>query len=130
MLTASRSIVADQAALVAGMEDSAEIEQALASIASWRKRLDTENDAHAVVAELIKQVQLTATGLKVTLNLPLVASGIETKRVISFSHFVPLKMRRRGVELRLILNGQANNTSESTQPCSKRWRGRAGGSRR
>jgi hypothetical protein len=107
VLTASRSILADQAALLAGIEDSAEIEQALTSIASWRKRLSTENDAHTLMAELVKQVQLTATGVKVTLNVPLVASGTETKRVISVSHFVPLKMRRRGVELRLILNGES-----------------------
>jgi DNA invertase Pin-like site-specific DNA recombinase len=107
VLIASRSILADQAGVVAGLQDSAEVEQALASVASWRKRLDIENEAGTTLAELIRQVQLTGNGLRVTLNVPLVAGSTESKSVISLSHFVPLTMRRRGVELRLILDGQA-----------------------
>ena len=68
----------------------------------------TESEARAALAELIKHVQLTQTGLRVTVNLPVVSGGAGPGDVISLSHFVPMTMRRRGVELRLILNGRAD----------------------
>jgi hypothetical protein len=57
---------------------------------------------------LIKQVQLTQTGLRVTINLPAVSVGAGPRDGIALSHFLPMTMRRRGVELRLILDGRAD----------------------
>jgi hypothetical protein len=70
--------------------------------------LRNESEARAALGELIKQVQLTQTGLRVTVNLPVVSVGAGPSDDISLSHFVPMKMRRRGVELRLILDGRAD----------------------
>jgi site-specific DNA recombinase len=112
VLTAARSILADQAALVLGMQDSSEdaenVEQILGVASNWSERLRTESEARAALEELIKQVQLTQTGLRVTVNLPVVSVGAGPSDDISLSHFVPMKMRRRGVELRLILDGRTD----------------------
>jgi hypothetical protein len=67
VLGALRSILADQAGLVAGSEDSAEVEQILGIASNWRERLDTESEAGNALVQLIKRVQLTGTGLKVTM---------------------------------------------------------------
>jgi site-specific DNA recombinase len=112
VLTAVRSILADQAALVVGIQDSSEdtenVEQILGIASNWSERLRDESAAPAALAELIKQVQLTQTGLRVTVNLPVVSVGAGPGDGISLSHFVPMTMRRRGVELRLILDGRAD----------------------
>ena len=68
----------------------------------------TASEARAALAELIKHVQLTQTGLRVTVKLPVVSGGAGPRDGISLSHFVPMTMRRRGVELRLILDGRGD----------------------
>jgi hypothetical protein len=72
--------MADQAALMAGLQDLAEDgdpEQILAIASDWRQRLSIEGEALPALAELIKQVQLTLSGLRLTLNLPIVTVGAE-----------------------------------------------------
>jgi site-specific DNA recombinase len=112
VLTAARSILADQAALVLGIQDSSEaaenVEQILGIALNWSERLRNESEARAALDELIKQVQLTQTGLRVTINMPVVSVGAGPSDGIALSHFVPMTMRRRGVELRLILDGRAD----------------------
>jgi len=111
-LAAARSILADRAALVLGMQDSSEdaenIEQILGIASKWIERLRTEGEAFGALGELIKQIQLTEAGLRVTVNLPIVSVGAGPSDAISVSHFVPMRLRRRGVELRLILDGRAD----------------------
>ena len=107
VITALRSILADQAGLVGDIEDPAEVEQILRIVTTWRERLDIENEAGAALAELIEQVQLTGSGLRLTIKIPAVSGGAGTGTDLLRSHFVPMTMRRRGVELRLILAGQA-----------------------
>lgn len=53
-------------------------------------------------------MQLTDAGLRVTINIAMVAAGTQVKEAIALSHFVPMTMKRRGVELRLILDGRAD----------------------
>jgi hypothetical protein len=109
VLTAVRSILADQAALVDGIEDSSagneKVEQVLGIASTWRKRLSDENEAQAALGELVKQVQLSGSGLRLLLNIPPVSVDAALSKAISLSHFVPMTIRRRGVELRLILEG-------------------------
>jgi site-specific DNA recombinase len=103
VLLALRSILADQARLVSAVEDSADVEQVLRLASSWRERLDSENEASAALADLVEQVQLTETGLRVAVKL-----GAEAGASDMQSHFVPMTIRRRGVEMRLILEGKAD----------------------
>ena len=116
VLTAARSILADQAALVVGIQDSSEdtenVEQILGIASNWSERLRTESEARAALGELIKHVQLTQTRLRVTVNLPVVSGGAGPADGISLSHFVPMTMRRRGVELRLILDGHTGGRQQ------------------
>jgi site-specific DNA recombinase len=116
VLFAARAILADPAALVAGMQDSSEavenIERILEAAANLHEQLSTESAAAETLGELVKQVQLTESGLRVTLNLPVVALGTGPSDSISLSHFVPMTMRRRGAELRLILD---HHTDEPLQ---------------
>jgi site-specific DNA recombinase len=112
VLVAARSILADQAALVLGIQDSSEdvenVEQILGVASNWRERLGDEGEAPAALAELIKEVQLTESGLRITVSITVGSIGAGQSDGISLSHFVPMTIRRRGVELRLILDGKTD----------------------
>jgi site-specific DNA recombinase len=112
VLRAVRAILANPAALVAGMQDSAEAAENVELIpeiaANWRERLSTEGEAPAVLGDLIQQVQLSKSGLRVTISIPLVGLGTGPSDSIALSHFVPMTMKRRGIELRLILESGVN----------------------
>ena len=112
VLSAARSILADQTALVAALGDSSEdaenLEQILAAAADWRQRLRTDGEALPALVDLIKQVQLTGAGLRVTVKLPIGLAASQLQGGVALSHFVPMRMRRRGVELRLILDARAD----------------------
>ena len=107
---------------MAGLQDSAgdaDLEQILGVASDWRQRLSTEDEALPALAELIKQVQLTSSGLRLTVNLPVVKVGAVPGAQIALSHFVPMKMRRRAVELRLIVDGKAEESREVDQALVK-----------
>ena len=109
VLAAARLILADQAALVASInnapESAGDVERMLAAAANWREQLGRKDEARGALAELIQRVQLAEAGLRVTLNVPAASTGAGQGGGISLSHFVPMTMKRRGVELRLILDG-------------------------
>ena len=116
VLAAARSILADQAAVALGIQDSTKdaenVEQILRSASKWSEQLGTEGEALGALGELIKQVQLTESGFRVTINLPVARAGTEPGGIVALSHFVPMRMRRRGVELRLILDGHVHRPSQ------------------
>jgi hypothetical protein len=55
-------------------------------------------------------------------------AGVRTGSMIGLTRFVPLAMKRRGVETGLCLPRVTNLRAGSTRPCSKLWRGRGCGS--
>jgi hypothetical protein len=101
--------LADQAALVVGIEDNCagieRIEQVLGIASNWSKRLSNEHEVQAALGELVRQVQLSGSGLRLLLNMPPGSVDGTLSEAVSLSHFVPMTIRRRGVELRLILEG-------------------------
>jgi site-specific DNA recombinase len=112
VVTAVRSILADQAGLAVNIQDSDEgtenLERILRTASDWRERLYTETEGLNTLGELIKQVQLTESGLRVTINLPIVSVGSQASESISLSHFVPMTIKRRGAGLRLVLGSGAD----------------------
>jgi site-specific DNA recombinase len=57
---------------------------------------------------LIASVQLTDMGIRIALKVPMPPSSEEqpSASVLRLSHFVRMKVKRRGVEMRVILDGQ------------------------
>jgi site-specific DNA recombinase len=54
---------------------------------------------------LVDKVELIASGIRVSFQVPLpVGAGESTGKILRASHFAPIKLKRRGVELRLILD--------------------------
>jgi len=109
---AARSILDDKAAIlealqVAGIGD-ADINQVFTLVAVWRERLLAERERSTALVELVEKVVLTDEGIRLGLNIHVLRSGQDgaaLRKVLQLVRFVPLKVKRRGVELRLIING-------------------------
>ena len=109
---AVRSILDDKAAIleavqVPGMAD-ANINEVLTLVADWRERLLADRERSTALVELVEKVVLTDEGVRLGLNMSIPCGGSSSdsrcKRLHLF-RFVPLKVKRRGVEMRLIING-------------------------
>lgn len=64
----------------------------------WAKRIEGDPGSQAVAA-IIDRVDLKSDGFHVAIQLPLEASHLKLTR------FVPMQMKRRGVELKMIMHG-------------------------
>ena len=109
---AARSILDDKPAILdalqgAGMGDT-DLNQVFTLAAEWRERLLSEMDRSTALVELVEKAILTDEGIRLGLNIPVPCSGpggAPLRRVLHLVRFVPLKVKRRGVEMRLIING-------------------------
>jgi site-specific DNA recombinase len=109
---AARSILDDKAAIlealqVAGMGD-ADINLVFKLMAEWRERLQAERERSIALVELVEKAVLTDEGIRLGLKIPVPSRGPENiplHKVHQLFRFVPLKVKRRGVEMRLIIDG-------------------------
>jgi len=76
--------------------------------AAWMKRLQSEVEAGAALNALVDRVELTDTGIRVSLRLP--NSITEEQRganatALTITRVFPMQIRRRGFEMRLVIQG-------------------------
>jgi hypothetical protein len=74
---------------------------------------------------------MTESGLRVTVNIPVASVGAGLRDGIAVSHFAPMTMKRRAVELRLIVDGKADEQPRidpallkalaRARCCSRKW---------
>ena len=111
VIAAVRSIVHDKAAVLAAVHETesefTSTERILSLLSTWGERLQSENEAGNAVAELLSSVQLSDQGMRFVLNLPFSMKGNEVGSDSAFrlSHFIPVRVQRRGVEMRIIIRG-------------------------
>jgi site-specific DNA recombinase len=106
---AARSILDDKAAIlealqVAGMGE-VDINPIFTLTAEWRERLLTERERSVALVELVEKAVLTDEGIRLGLKLSVPSAGPGSASLFPLFRFVPLKVKRRGVEMRLIING-------------------------
>jgi hypothetical protein len=121
---AARSILDDQRTVVAAIEeaalDSSRLGPFLKSAAAWSERLQSEQDN--ALSALIDRVDLDQEGMRLSLKLPSsnAASGAaDGSGQLSIKRRVSMQIRRRGVELRLVINGGARASSKTDQSLLK-----------
>jgi hypothetical protein len=117
---AAQSILDDQQTLVAAIEeaafDSSRLAPFLKSAAVWSARLQSEQDN--ALSALIDRVDLDQDGMRLSLRLPSSNAGSgapDGSSHLPIKRRVPMQLRRRGVELRLIINGGARACSKADQ---------------
>jgi site-specific DNA recombinase len=94
--------------------DSSRIAQFLKSAATWSTRLQFEQDN--ALSSLIDRVDLGHDGMRLSIKLPLSNTGApDGSGHLSIKRHVPMQIRRRGVELRLVVNGGARASCKTDQ---------------
>ena len=85
--------------------DSPDLRAALESASRLHDRLQHDSDAAACLVGLVGRVELSGDGISLTLGIeiPCSRAGVRTSSILNLSRFVPLKMKRRGVETRVIM---------------------------
>jgi len=110
--------LADRANLAAALESAGLAPRAIAtaieSADHWQHRLRSETERGAAIAMLIKRVALRSDSLRLVLSLaPLITldpTKVDAESLIVTRDF-PLQIRRRGVEIRLVIEGAADAAS-------------------
>jgi site-specific DNA recombinase len=98
-------------ALEASGVDPNRLPSVLKSAHVWRERLASRSETGSALGELVDQAQLSRESLHLSLKLPLALSEpseIASAVSLSLSRLVPMHKKRRGVEMRIVLEGDAN----------------------
>jgi site-specific DNA recombinase len=109
---AAQGVLADRDALACAVEeagiDANRLVGAFNSAQEWIERLRPQ--AASALPQLIARVELSTTGIKLSLKLPIgsneASDGLPPSH-ITLSRFVPMTLRRRGVEMRMVLEGDS-----------------------
>ncbi len=109
---AACKILSDQAAIAAAAQAIGLAENRLPSMfsvaAEWRKRLQSEVAAGAALTTLVDRIDLIDTGIRLTLKLPMQSRDgqpAESAIHLMITRVAPMQIKRRGVEMRLIIKG-------------------------
>jgi hypothetical protein len=108
---AARHILSDRAGLLEALDqsgtDSPDVRATLESVSNLLRRLQSESDAAECLVELIGGAELRADGISIILKIevPCSRAGVRNSSILNLSRFVPLRMKRRGVETRVIAEG-------------------------
>ncbi len=73
---------------------------------SWRKRLHAEAERTSAIAALVERVELKPEGIRVSIKLPIAdaeKSQAQVPEPVAIARSFPMLLKRRGVELRLIV---------------------------
>ena len=106
---AAQQILSDRAAMLEVIERSQlkapDIRGTLDSSSVLCLRLQDQADARTCMSEIIDRIELCDDGLRVTLKLTVSCSqaGVRTSSIVALTRFVPLAMKRRGVETRIVI---------------------------
>jgi hypothetical protein len=112
---AAQAMLADRHAIAQACEESGidanQLPSVLKSAEGWIERQRADSGAPSALAELAERVELSRDGIRVSIKVPLLPTN--DRRGASASHlaltrFVPMEMKRRGVEMRMVLEGDSS----------------------
>ena len=111
---AAREILSDRAALALALEESGtdpdRLKPFLESAQAWIERLRSETEGGSALSELTERVELSREGFRLTLKLPLLPAETGSRAPtdhLSLKKLLPMQVKRRGVEMRMVLEGDS-----------------------
>ena len=112
--TVAEQLLTDRAALAEAAEaaaiDTSRLPSIFTAAQGWSDHLRAATDAASALEQLIDRVDLTPDGLRVSLTVPLPGGDEGTaasSKGLVLMRFAPLRLRRRGIEMRLVLDDTA-----------------------
>ena len=105
-------ILDERTAIVADVDeaglDAHDITSIFAAAAEWSARLRSEAEASAALKALIDRAELHHNGIRLSIRMPIRTSGNPAANGathLSLTRQIPLRVRRRGIEMRLVIGG-------------------------
>jgi hypothetical protein len=86
--------------------NSSQVDSVLHAARTWRHRIQSEAEQTPAIGALVDRVELKSDGIRVSIKLPI--AGAEKSRAhlpdqVAIARSFPMQLKRRGVELRLII---------------------------
>jgi site-specific DNA recombinase len=109
----ARTMLGDRAAIALVLEesgiDSSHLVPVLKSTQTLIERFQADGEtASSTLGEIIERVDLMREGIRILLKLPIAAEDRSgTTRHIALARLITLQLKRRGVETRMVLTGEA-----------------------
>ncbi len=120
---AIRQILGDRAAIAGTIEelniDASRLPSIFKAAEAWIQSFRSAVEASSALVRLIERVGLKQNGIQVSIILPIPASDERdpaTPNELAVTRFVPMRMKRRGVEMRLIIDGDAGPAARVDPP--------------
>ena len=109
--TAAATLLEDKSALVTAIQargiEADRIVPILEQATGWVQKLKSSTPGETL-SILVDRVDLTASGFKLALRLPISENPSDT---LNLERFIPLTMQKRGVELRLVIQNEPSARS-------------------
>ena len=107
---AARQLLNDHAAISTSACNlgvgAGDIPAVLEAAGEWSRRLQSEADSAAALSGVVDRVNLKPGGIELSINLPLPVDGAHgAAAMLPITQFFAMRMKRRGVEMRLIIAG-------------------------
>ena len=107
---AARQLLNDHAAISASACNlgvgAGDIPAVLGVAGEWSRRLQSKADSAAALSGLVDKVNLKPGGIELSINLPLPVDGTHgAAAMLPITQFFEMRMKRRGLEMRLIIGG-------------------------
>lgn len=110
MTVAAQQLLNDHAAISASAcnlgVDAGDIPAMLGASGEWSRWLQSEADSATALTRLVDKVNLKPCGIELSINLPMpvdVTHGVAA--MLPIARFFPMRVKRRGVEMRLTIGG-------------------------
>ncbi len=123
---ATRQILHGRAAIAEAIEefniDASRLPSKFKAAEAWIKSPRSETEASPARVRLIERVGLKQDRIRVSIKLPIPASDDRdpaTPYELDLTRFVPMRIKRRGVEMRLIIDGDAGPAARIDPPMLK-----------
>jgi site-specific DNA recombinase len=120
LAAAIAGILDDCTAIVADVDKAGlgahNITSIFATAAEWSKRLRSEAELATALKTLVERAELHQDGIRLSLRLPIATAGKPTANAtshLSITRQIPLRVKRRGNEMRLIVGGGFGGSSGS-----------------
>jgi hypothetical protein len=87
--------------------ESPDVRATLESAADYGRRLTAQIDVEPCLADLVERVEVLEQGIRVSIKLPVpsIDHAEVLANVLHLSRLLPIRMKRRGVETRIVLQG-------------------------
>ena len=115
VLVSVQRILNDGAAIAARLQEAeiplADIQLALKAAEARAATLESLSQETPTIAPLVERVDLRKDGVTISINLQsLLPTGsvVRQRPSLTFTEFVPLRMKRRGVAMRLVIGGSVS----------------------